>query len=53
MREQRTKAQVKKKKQLKLQDNTHLLSPLPHPVINQPPPIYPISPPFVVTIQWA
>ena len=41
MREQRTKAQVEKKKQKqkqKLQDNTQSLSPLPHPVINQPPP---------------
>ena len=37
MREQTTKAQVKEKKQ-KLQDNTHPLSPLPHPIINQPPP---------------
>ena len=39
MREQRTKAQVKKKSQKQSpQDNTHPLSPLPHPVINQPPP---------------
>ena len=42
MREQRTKAQVKKKPKQKqkqgLQDNTHALSPLPHPVINQPAP---------------
>ena len=39
MREQRTKAQVKKTKQKhKLQHNTHPLSLLPHPVINQPPP---------------
>ena len=42
MREQRTKAQVKKtttkkqknKQKQKLQDNTHPLPPFPHPVIN-------------------
>ena len=41
MREQRTKAQVRKKtktkqkkKQKKLQDNTQPLSSLPHPIIN-------------------
>ena len=33
MREQRTKAQVKKKNKQKLQDNTHPLSPVLHPVI--------------------
>ena len=54
MREQRTKAEVKKQNQ-NLQDNTHPLSPLPHPGINQPPPTYliPPSPPlFAVIIQW-
>ena len=35
MREQRTKAQVKKKQKQKLQDNNYPLSPLPHAVINQ------------------
>ena len=43
MREQTTKAQVTGKKQ-KLHDNTHPLSPLPHPIINQPPPTYPNPP---------
>ena len=38
MREQQTKAEVKKEQEQKLQDNAHLLSPLPHPIINQPPP---------------
>ena len=41
MTEQRTKAQVTKKKTKKLQDNTHPLSPLPHSVIcykSTPPP---------------
>ena len=52
MREQKTKAQVKKKKE-KLKDDTHLLSPLAHPVINQPPSTYPIFPSFVITVQWA
>ena len=53
MREQRTKVQVKKKKkQQKLQDNTHLLLCLPNLVINQPLPTYPIPPSFIITIQW-
>ena len=36
MSEQMAKAQVKKKQKQKVQDNTHPLSPLPHPAINQP-----------------
>ena len=53
MTEQKTKAQVKKKNQKqKPQDNTHPLSPLPHPAINQPPPTYSIPQPFVISIQW-
>ena len=39
MREKTTKAQVKKKN--KLQDNTHPLSPLLHPILNQQPTTYP------------
>ena len=52
MREQRTKAQVQKKQKQKLQDITHPLSPLPHPVVNQPRPTYPIPQSFVTKIQW-
>ena len=40
MREQKTKAQLKKKN---LKDNTHPLPPHLHPDMNQPPPTYPIS----------
>ena len=47
MREQTTKAQLKEKKKQKIQDNTIPLSPLPHPIINRPPPTYPIPPPFL------
>ena len=32
----------KKQQQQQLEDNTHHLSPLPHPVINQPLPTYPM-----------
>ena len=39
MRDQKTKAQIKIKK-YKLRDNTHPLSPHPHPDMNQPPPTY-------------
>ena len=39
MRDQKTKAQIKKNK---LWDNTHSLSPHPHPDMNQPTPTYPI-----------
>ena len=43
MRDQKTKAQIKIKKN-KLWDNTHPLSPHPHPDTNQPPPTYAIPP---------
>ena len=49
MREERTKVQLKNTKQKqKLQHNTHPLSPLSHPVINQHPSP---NPSFVITIQ--
>ena len=44
MRDQKTKAQIKKKKKCKLRHNTHCLSPHTHPDMNQPPPTYPIPP---------
>ena len=52
MRDQKTKAQRRKTK--KLWDNTHALSPHPHPDVNQLPPTYPIPPPpsFIITRQW-
>ena len=51
MREQKTKAQEKIPK---LYDNNHPLHPHTHPDINQPPlsPTYPISPSFVIAMQW-
>ena len=48
MREQKTKAQVKKN----FFDNTHLLSPYPHSDMNEPPPTYTITL-SLKTIQWA
>ena len=46
MRDQKTKAQRRKTK--KLWDNTHPLSPHPHPDVNQLPPTYPIPPPSII-----
>ena len=41
-----------KNKKYKLRDNTHPLSPHPHPDKNQPPTTYPIAPSFIITIDW-
>ena len=51
---ERTKAQVKKKKNKNRKNYKIIptpLSPLQHPVVNQPPPTYPMPPPFAITIQ--
>ena len=45
-------AKIKSTEQKKLWDNTHLLSPNPHPEMNQPWPTYSIPPSFITTMQW-
>ena len=47
MRDQKTKAQTEKK----LCDNTHPVSPQPHPDNNQPSPTYSIPASFIITIR--
>ena len=45
-------AKGKSKNKKKLWDNTHPLSPNPHPDMNQPRPTYPILPSSIIAIQW-